>query len=121
MPAYAVEFTTERGLQRTQFTLDDDRPLGPQVRQILEELRGTGVVISGAAEDELSVVWGGRELDTAQAPQALGISPQRTIELHMKRRVRAAKVPALAPFVTYCEFAERVLVFCGGRLVLMFF
>ena len=68
MPAYAVEFTTERGLQRTQFTLDDDRPLGAQIRQILEELRGTGVVISGAAEDELSVVWGGRDLDTTQAP-----------------------------------------------------
>jgi hypothetical protein len=82
MPAYAVEFTTESGPQRTQFTLDDDRPLGPQVRQVLEELRGTGVMISGTAEDELTVVWGGRELDTAQTPQQLGISPQRTLELH---------------------------------------
>jgi hypothetical protein len=116
MPAYAVEFTTERGLQRTQFTLDDDRPLGPQVRQILEELRGTGVVISGAAEDELSVVWGGRELDTAQAPQALGISPQRTIELHMKRRVRAAKVPALAPFVPKGAYAAAVSGMSGALL-----
>jgi hypothetical protein len=116
MPAYAVEFTTERGLQRTQFTLDDDRPLGPQVRQILEELRGTGVVISGAAEDELSVVWGGRDLDTAQTPQSLGISPQRTIELHMKRRVRAAKVPALAPFVPKGAYAAAVSGMTGALL-----
>lgn len=116
MPAYAVEFTTERGLQRTQFTLDDDRPLGPQVRQILEELRGTGVVISGAAEDELSVVWGGRDLDTAQTPQALGLSPQRTIELHMKRRARAAKVPALAPFVPKGAYAAAVSGMTGALL-----
>jgi uncharacterized membrane protein len=116
MPAYAVEFTTERGLQRTQFTLDDDRPLGPQVRQILEELRGTGVVISGAAEDELSVVWGGKDLDTAQTPQTLGISPQRTIELHMKRRVRAAKVPALAPFVPKGAYAAAVSGMTGALL-----
>jgi hypothetical protein len=116
MPAYAVEFTTERGLQRTQFTLDDDRPLGPQVRQILEELRGTGVVISGAAEDELSVVWGGRDLDTTQTPQALGISPQRTIELHMKRRARAAKVPALAPFVPKGAYASAVSGMTGALL-----
>jgi hypothetical protein len=116
MPAYAVEFTTERGLQRTQFTLDDDRPLGPQVRQILEELRGTGVVISGAAEDELTVVWGGRDLDTAQTPQALGLSPQRTIELHMKRRARAAKVPALAPFVPKGAYAAAVSGMTGALL-----
>ena len=116
MPAYAVEFTTERGLQRTQFTLDDDRPLGPQIRQILEELRGTGVVISGAAEDELTVVWGGRDLDTSQAPQQLGIPPQRTIELHMKRRVRAAKVPALAPFMPKGAYAAGVSGMTGALL-----
>lgn len=116
MPAYAVEFTTERGLQRTQFTLDDDRPLGPQVRQILEELRGTGVVISGAAEDELTVMWGGRDLDTTQAPQQLGISPQRTIELHMKRRARAVKIPALAPFVPKGAYAAAVSGMSGALL-----
>ncbi|MEO7038577.1 MAG: hypothetical protein ABI446_01195 [Gemmatimonadaceae bacterium] len=114
MPAYAVEFTTERGLQRTQFTLDDDRPLGPQVRQILEELRGSGVVISGAAEDELTVMWGGRDLDTTQAPQQLGISPQRTIELHMKRRARAVKIPALAPFVPKGAYASAVSGMAGA-------
>ncbi|MBA2685249.1 MAG: hypothetical protein H0U66_12245 [Gemmatimonadaceae bacterium] len=116
MPAYAVEFTTERGLQRTQFTLDDDRPLGPQVRQILEELRGTGVVISGTAEDELSVVWGGRDLDTTQAPQQLGINPQRTIELHMKRRARAVKIPAVAPFVPKGAYAAAVSGMAGALL-----
>ncbi len=116
MPAYAVEFTTERGLQRTQFTLDDDRPLGPQVRQILEELRGTGVMISGAAEDDLAVVWGGRDLDTMQSPQQLGISPQRTIELHMKRRVRAAKIPALALFVPKGAYAAAVSGMAGALL-----
>ena len=116
MPAYAVEFTTERGLQRTQFTLDDDRPLGPQVRQILEELRGTGVVISGTAEDELSVVWGGRDLDTTQAPQQLGIFPQRTIELHMKRRARAVKIPALAPFIPKGAYAAAVSGIAGALI-----
>ena len=116
MPAYAVEFTTERGLQRTQFTLDDDRPLGAQIRQILEELRGTGVVISGAAEDELSVVWGGRDLDTTQAPQQLGISPQRTIELHMKRAARAVKVPAIAPFVPRGAYAAAVSGLAGALI-----
>ncbi|HEY7861114.1 MAG TPA: hypothetical protein VIB98_06680 [Gemmatimonadaceae bacterium] len=116
MPAYAVEFTTERGLQRTQFTLDDDRPLGPQVRQILEELRGTGVMISGAAEDELTVVWGGRDLDTAQAPQELGISPQRTLELHMRRRARAVKVPALSAFVPKGAYAAGVSGLAGALI-----
>ncbi len=116
MPAYAVEFTTERGLQRTQFTLDDDRPLGPQVRQILEELRGTGVMISGAAEDELSVVWGGRDLDTTQAPQQLGINPQRTIELHMKRRARAVKIPAVVPFMPKGAYAAAVSGMAGALL-----
>lgn len=116
MPAYAVEFTTERGLQRTQFTLDDDRPLGPQVRQILEELRGTGVMISGAAEDELTVVWGGRELDTTQPPQQLGISPQRTLELHMKRRARGTKVPAIAPFVPKGAYAAGVSGAAGALI-----
>ncbi|MDQ2930610.1 MAG: hypothetical protein M3Y05_07330 [Gemmatimonadota bacterium] len=116
MPAYTVEFTTERGLQRTQFTLDDDRALGPQVRQILEELRGTGVVISGTAEDELTVMWGGRDLDTTQAPQQLGISSQRTIELHMKRRARAMKIPALAPFVPKGAYAAAVSGMAGALL-----
>ena len=35
MPAFAVEFLTEEGPRRAQFTLDPGRELGPQVRQIL--------------------------------------------------------------------------------------
>ncbi|HEY0015354.1 MAG TPA: FHA domain-containing protein [Longimicrobium sp.] len=93
MPAFAVEFLTAEGPRRAQFTLDPERELGPQVRQVLEELRQHGVVIAGGPEDELAVVWNGRELDTGATPAALGVTPQRALEIRMRPRVRPAPAP----------------------------
>jgi hypothetical protein len=93
MPAFAVEFLTEDGPRRAQFTLDPERELGPQVRQILEELRQHGVVIAGGPGDELAVLWNGRELQLAATPAALGVSPQRALEIRMRPAARPAEAP----------------------------
>ncbi|HJP56943.1 MAG TPA: hypothetical protein VJ847_07955 [Gemmatimonadales bacterium] len=90
MPSYLIEVTTERGTERHAFTLDDDRPLGPQVTQVLEELRQRGVLLRGGRDDELGVYWSGRELDRALAPAAQGVSPARPVELRMRQRTAAA-------------------------------
>ena len=99
MPSYSVEVATEAGTERHQFTLDDDRPLRPQVGQVLEELRQRGVVLKGAHDDELGVFWHGRTLDVAQSPAGLGISPAHPVELRMRARaaVAAAPVPRSLP------------------------
>jgi hypothetical protein len=94
MPSYVFELTTEKGAERYPFTLDDDRPLGPQVTQVLEELRQRGVVLRGGRDDELAVRWHGRELDLALRPAEQGISPLRPVELRMRERVVADVVPA---------------------------
>ncbi|HWK90323.1 MAG TPA: hypothetical protein VNP72_10015 [Longimicrobium sp.] len=86
MPAFAVEFLTEDGPRRAQFTVDPGRELGPQVRQVLEELRQHGMVIAGGPGDELVVQWNGRELDLDATPGALGVTPQRALELRMRPR-----------------------------------
>ena len=91
MPAYNVDLVTDRGLQRVPFTLDDDRPLGPQVTQVLAELRQQGVVLKGGPDDELGVFWNGRDLDLRKAPQALGLTPLHSVELRMRRRPAIAK------------------------------
>ena len=89
MPSYLIEVSTERGTERHSFTLDDDRPLGPQVTQVLEELRQRGVVLRGGRDDELGIYWSGRELDRALGPAAQGISPARPVELRMRERTAA--------------------------------
>lgn len=102
MPTYNVDLVTERGLERVPFTLDDDRPLGPQLRHVLEELRQRGLVLKGGPEDELSVAWNGRPLDLQQTPQTLRIGPLYSIELRMQRRAgpRAARPePPARPFL----------------------
>ncbi|MEO8451699.1 MAG: hypothetical protein ABI647_18040 [Gemmatimonadota bacterium] len=86
MPAYNVDLVTDRGLQRVPFTLDDDRPLGPQVTQVLAELRQQGVVLKGGPDDELGVFWNGRDLDLRKSPQALALTPLHSVELRMRRR-----------------------------------
>jgi hypothetical protein len=93
MPSYLIEVSTERGTERHAFTLDDDRPLGPQVTQVLEELRQRGVVLRGGRDEELGIYWSGRELDRALGPAAQGIAPSRPVELRMRERTVAA-VPA---------------------------
>ena len=96
MPAFAVEFLTEEGPRRAQFTLDPERELGPQVRQVLEELRQHGMVVAGAPGDELTVLWNGRELDLGATPAALGVTPQRALDIRMRPAVRPAPPPAPA-------------------------
>jgi hypothetical protein len=93
MPAFVVEFVTPEGPRQGQFTLDPERELGPQVRQVLEELRQHGVVVAGGPGDELRVLWNGRDLDLGATPASLGVSPQRALEI----RMRPAARPALAP------------------------
>ena len=94
MPSYAFDVTTEQRVERHQFTLDHDRPLRPQVTQVLEELRQRGIVLKGAPDDELGVFWRGGALDVAASPAALGISPAHPVELRMRPRAVVAVPPA---------------------------
>lgn len=93
MPAFDVEFVTGDGPRRGQFTLDPERGLGPQVRQVLEELRQHGVVVAGGPGDELVVSWSGRELDLGATPAALGVTPQRALEIRMRPAARPERPP----------------------------
>jgi hypothetical protein len=95
MPAYVVEFATAEGPRRLRFTLDPERLLGPQVHQILEEMRQHGVLLSGGPSDELGVYWNGADLELGRSPEALGVTPDRPLELRM--RPRPAHIPAAAP------------------------
>ena len=94
MPAYAIEFTTDRGPQRLPFTLDDDRALAPQLTQILEELRQRGMIVRGGPGDEAGAYWNGTELDQRRSPDELRINPTRPIEVRMRR---AAPKPVPLP------------------------
>jgi hypothetical protein len=94
MPSYVFEVATEQGVQRHSFTLDDDRPLGPQITQVLEELRQRGVVLKGSRDDELGVYWSGQELDRGRRPAEQGMSPARPVELRMRERTVTATVPS---------------------------
>jgi hypothetical protein len=108
MPAYTVQFTTPEGADRAAFTLDPARPLGPQVRQVLEELRQRGTVIAGAPGDEIAVEWNGRELDLARAPAELGVTPAREMVI----RMRPAAAPA--PRATAAAVRRRPRRFTRG-------
>ena len=102
MPTYHVDLATERGLQRVPFTLDDDRPLQPQMVHILEELRQRGIVVCGGPEDEMVIVWSGREIDGGQTPERLRLTPLYPIELKMRHRGSPAarrSEPAATPFL----------------------
>ncbi len=118
MPAYHVDLTTDRGLQRVPFTLDDERPLGGQVRNVLEELRQRGLVLRGGPEDELTVVWSGRELDLARSPQSQGITPMYPLELRMRNRAvaRARKEPPPQPFLAKAAYLGPVAGFTGAAI-----
>ena len=119
MPTYNVDLVTERGLERVPFTLDDDRPLGPQVRHVLEELRQRGIVLRGGPEDELSVAWNGRSLDLAQTPEVLRIGPLYSLELRMLRRTgpKAARPePPAKPFLPKGGYLGLVSGLSGAAL-----
>ncbi|MBB4637829.1 VWA domain-containing protein [Longimicrobium terrae] len=98
MPAYLIEFETSQGPQRRRFTIDQERLLEPQVRQILEELNAHGVVLAGGPDQELGVFWNGREVPTGQTPAQLGLAPERSLELRMRpRRREAVRIQVAAP------------------------
>lgn len=119
MPTYHVDLATERGIQRVPFTVDDDRPLGPQMLHILEELRQRGLVMRGGPEDELAITWSGRELDGAQTPQRLQLSPLYPIELKMRRKSAPAArraEPAATPFLPKSGYLGPVAGVTGAGL-----
>jgi hypothetical protein len=94
MPTYQVEAESSSGPECFPFTVDHDRPLFPQVIQILEELRGQGIIVVGGPDAELGAFWNGKELDLDRTPADLGITPVRPLELRMRRRTAvAAPVP----------------------------
>ncbi len=114
MPSYVFEVVTAQGAERYPFTLDHDRVLGPQVTQVLEELRQRGVVLRGKHDDELGVYWSGRELDQTLRAGDLGITAARPIELRMRERtVVAPAVPADAS-LPRGVLASAVLGYCAG-------
>ncbi|MEZ4455815.1 MAG: FHA domain-containing protein [Gemmatimonadales bacterium] len=119
MPTFHVDLVTDRGLQRVPFTFDDDRPLGSQLGHILEELRQRGVVLRGGPEDELSVLWNGREIDQSRTLSALGLTPHYPIELRMRRRAAAAAArsePPATPFLPKAGYQGAVAGVTGAVL-----
>ncbi len=102
MPAYTVDFATAEGPRRLRFTLDPERPLGPQVHQVLEEMRQRGLFLSGGPKDELGVYWNGANLELDRSPNALGVTPDRPLELRMRpRATRAAAPPQELPITPH--------------------
>ena len=99
MPVYVIEFvTSDARPQQRRFTLDDDRPLRPQVEHVLAEMERAGLVLRGGPADELAVRWGGQEVDAARTPAQLGVTPDRAVELRMqRRRVPLTVAPAPPP------------------------
>jgi len=116
MPAYFIEFTTERGPQRVQFTLDEHRPLAQQVAQVLEELRLQQVIILGGHADRLAVYWRGDEMDTGRTISQLGINPNAAIEFRMVGPRRERPEPPPRGFFPRGAFASALLGAGGGAL-----
>lgn len=115
MPAYVLDFLSGDGPQRRRYTLDDDRPLRGQLEQVLADLERGAVVLQGGPTDELAVYWAGRELDLAQAPSTLGVTPERPLELRMQRRRPAVALPAPIPEAAPEAFTPRA-VYAGATL-----
>jgi hypothetical protein len=86
MPAYVFDYITSDGPKREAFTLDDDQPVGVQVRRVLAELRERGVVLLGGRDDQLSIEWNGVQLNEELSVGALGVTAFRPIELRMRPR-----------------------------------
>lgn len=91
MPGYIVEVDTTDGRQRFPFTIDQNRPLGRQVDQVLEELRQRGVLLAGGSNTELAILCSDRELDSTRTPAELELHPDMGLRLQMRPR-RHAKV-----------------------------
>jgi hypothetical protein len=118
MPTYPIEFTTDRGPQSLQFTLDDDRPLRSQINRIIEEIRHSGLDLRGRHDERLTIVWNGEELDAERTPRELKLRPDRAIELRMVAQRRKVQVtePPVEPFLPKGGYAA-ALTGAGGALV----
>lgn len=118
MPTYPIEFTTDRGPQSLQFTLDDDRPLRSQVNRIIEEVRLSGVELRGRHDERLTIFWNGVELDAERTPRELKLRPDRAIELRMVAQRRKVQVtePSVEPFMPKGGYAG-ALTGAGGALI----
>ncbi|HEX8210562.1 MAG TPA: FHA domain-containing protein [Longimicrobium sp.] len=120
MPAYFVEFATAEGPKRLRFTLDPERSLGPQVHQILEEMRQRGLLLSGGPRDELGVYWNGADLELDRSPEALGVTPDGPLELRMRprpsRAPAAAPEPPIAPYFPRSTYAAPLAGAAGALL-----
>lgn len=122
MPAYVLDFLSGDGPQRRRYTLDDEYPLRGQLEHVLADLERGGVVLQGGPTDELAVYWAGRELDATEPPRALGISPDRPLELRMQRRRPPVTLPAPAPepapeaFTPHSVYAGATLGLTAGAL-----
>jgi hypothetical protein len=116
MPTYAFEFTTDRGPQSAQFTLDDDRPLQSQINRIIEEIRLSGTELRGRHDERLTVVWNGAELDTSRTPRDLKLRPDRAIELRMVAQRRKLQVtePPIEPFLPRGGYAAALTGAAGA-------
>lgn len=86
MPSYVFDYITSEGPRRESFTVDDDRPMGAQVRRVLAELRQRGIILLGGRDDELSIEWNGIRIDEALTPITIGLSAIRPVELRMRPR-----------------------------------
>jgi hypothetical protein len=118
MPTYAFEFSTDRGPQSAQFTLDDDRPLQSQINRVIEEIRLSGAELRGRHDERLTVVWNGTELDAARTPRELRLTPDRPIQLRMvgQRRKLHVTEPPVEPFLPKGGYAG-ALTGAGGALL----
>ena len=95
MPSYTIDYITADGPRRELFTLDQDRPVGAQMRRVIAELRHRELVLLGGRDDSLSIEWNGTALDETLTPDVLGLTAHRPIELRMRsRRVAPIEVRA---------------------------
>lgn len=114
MPSYQVTFATPDGPHATRFTFDDDAPLEVQVPQIVEELRLRGIVIQGAPDDELAVLWNGAEVDLRRSPRDVGMLVARPIELRMRPRPVQSHTIVAAGYLSKAGYASVVLGASAG-------
>ena len=127
MPTYTLDYITALGPQRSSFTLDDDRPVGPQVRRVLAEMQEHGTTLLGGRDDVLKIEWNGVSLDETLAPAAQGVTQHRPLELRMRPRHEAPvefRVPPRTarpprPFVPLGVISGALLGALGGSLAWM--
>ncbi len=117
MPNYDFEFASPSGRLRQTFTLDDHRPLGPQVDEIFAELNARGVMLEGAPDERPAILWQGSELDPSLTPMELEISNVRALEIVMVPPTENYSPDLEGPPTAYFPkgaYASALLGFAGG-------